>query len=66
MNDISAVVDAIEVGNNMMRLVATEKGTKSIQLWSSLSKEWRTMYRHKVDREWAEWKKLSKRLEDRV
>ena len=45
-----------------MRLV-TMKGSVSgkqyIQLWSSLSKEWKIMYRYNVEDEWSNWKKYA-------
>ena len=45
-----------------LRLV-TMKGSNSgkqyIQLWSSLSKEWKIMYRYNVEDEWSKWKKYA-------
>jgi len=58
-------VEEITFGNNKMRLVESEKGNQYIQTWSSLSKDWSTMYRYNIEESWESWKKLAKRLKNR-
>lgn len=53
------VIGDIAIGDTKLRLVATEKGRQYIQLWSSLSKQWKVMYRYKVEENWNLWKKLA-------
>lgn len=52
------VVEEIEWGKGMkMRLCQThKKKNKLIQIWSSISKSWKTMYRYEVDSNWKWWK----------
>lgn len=54
------IIDEIEWGKNncmKMRLTQThKKKSRTIQKWSSLSKDWITMYRYKVDENWKWWK----------
>ena len=39
-----------------LRLEESERGTKVIRHWSSLSKQWNVMYRYKVEENWEKWK----------
>ena len=52
------IVDEIKWGKGMhMRLVEShKKKTQSVQIWSSLSGQWKTMYRYKVEGKWKWWK----------
>ena len=60
------VIDIIDIGDGtMLRLSKPEGGGKRIELWSSMSKSWKTMYRYNVDDSWASWKKLSSNIEQR-
>jgi len=65
------IIDEIEWGIDMkMRLIETHrKKNQSVQIWSSLSKQWNTMYRYKVEEKWKWWKNYAelyiKRCEDK-
>lgn len=60
------VVEEINFGDTKLRLVKTEKGTQYIKLWSSLSKQWNTMYRYDVEENWLKWKKLCQRTRSKT
>jgi len=52
------VLEEIAYGDTKKRLVSSPSGKSSyIQLWSSLSKEWRTTSRHNIEENWLKWKK---------
>ena len=54
------ILDELKFGDGKgtnLRLEENEKGRKRITLWSSLSSEWRPMYRYDVDNSWEKWKK---------
>jgi len=56
------VLEKIEWGKGMkMRLCQTQvKKNKLIQIWSPLSKSWKTMYRYEIDDNWKWWKNNAK------
>lgn len=59
------VVEELDFGINMrMRLIESHRGKQSIQIWSSISNAWSTMYRYNVQAEWAKWKIMAARLND--
>jgi hypothetical protein len=45
-----------------LRLEESERGTKVIRHWSTLSKQWNVMYRYNVEENWEKWKRLSCRF----
>lgn len=50
-------LEELVFGDTKMRLVASPSGKSTyIQLWSSLSKCWRTSYRYEVEKNWNWWK----------
>lgn len=54
------IVSEIEYGDNKRRLIETYHNKKRyIQLWSSLSKEWRTVVSYNVEEEWEGWKRFA-------
>lgn len=55
-------VEELNIGDTKFRLVESEKGNQYIQSWSSLSKDWNTMYRYNIEESWKSWKKLAKRI----
>lgn len=61
------LIDEIKIGKKSapgihMQLLESLKGKRYIKLWSTLSKEWRTMYRYDVDENWIKWKKTAERI----
>jgi hypothetical protein len=62
----TSVVEEINFGDTKLRLVETAKGKQSIKLWSSLSKQWNTMYRYDVEENWLKWKKLCQRIRSKT
>ena len=58
------VIDELKFGDpdipgTWLRLEESERGTKVIRHWSSLSKQWNVMYRYEIDEAWTTWKKLA-------
>lgn len=55
------IIEEVEYGDNKRRLIQSHsnKQIRYIQLWSSLSKEWRTVVRYNVDEEWEGWKRFA-------
>lgn len=56
------ILEELTLGNVYMRLVTpTGKMVPYIQLWSSLSKQWGTLYRNRkdIDYIWSDWKKYA-------
>lgn len=54
------IIDTLSIGTGTeMRLVQTERGSRRIESWSSLSKQWNVMYRYNVDDAWQRWKKTA-------
>lgn len=57
-------LDEIKIGNPKkpgmwLRLVESHGSKKRyIQLWSTLSKQWRTMYSYNVMENWSAWKRI--------
>ena len=57
-------LDEIKIGapkkpGMWLRLVESHGSKKRyIQLWSTLSKQWRTMYAHNVMENWSAWKRI--------
>lgn len=56
------VVEELTVGDTKYRLVETESGRQSVELWSSLSKQWRVMYRYDVERQWENTKRINEKV----
>lgn len=56
------VVEELTVGDTKYRLVETESGRQFVELWSSLSKQWRVMYRYDVERQWKNTKRINKKV----
>lgn len=51
------VIEEITHGDTKWRLIESHHTKKrSIQLWSSLSKQWNTTYRYNVPENWEWWK----------
>jgi hypothetical protein len=51
-------VDSITFGDTKYRLMESEKGTRVIELYSSLSKKWNVSVRYNVDEQWNKMKTL--------
>lgn len=52
-----STVEELQIGDTKMRLLQSRKGKFIVQLWSSLSNQWRTMYREKdAHDQWLSWK----------
>ena len=58
-------IDRIRFGDTEYRLAETENGTRVIQLWSSLSKQWVTSSRRDIDSKWNKLKVFYAGLEVR-
>ena len=53
------ILDEVKIGTGThLRLVQATNGKKRIETWSSLSKQWNTMYRYGVDDAWLSWKRV--------
>lgn len=51
------ILDEATIGETKFRLVENIRSKKQyIQLWSSLSKEWKVTYRTNVESSWKWWK----------
>jgi hypothetical protein len=51
------VVDELVIGDCKWRLIESHINKKrTIQSWSTLSKQWNTVYRYKVPEHWEWWK----------
>lgn len=64
------IIEEIRIGDTQLRLCSSLSGKSIfIQLWSSLSSKWNTMYRYNVEIEWDKWKRYaslySKKQKDR-
>ena len=60
------VLDEVNIGlGTQLRLVQTSGGSKRIELWSPLSKQWNAMYRYGVEDAWDGWKRLASDLDSR-
>lgn len=60
------VLEESSCGNTRFRLIETDYGSKQIQLWSSLSKDWRMFGRGNVDERWKVQSELNKLIEKRI
>jgi len=51
-------VDSITFGDTKYRLMESEKGTRVIELYSTLTKKWNVVSRHNVTERWNKMKVL--------
>lgn len=56
------ILDELSIGDTKMQLCQTFSGkTTVIRIWSSLSKQWKVLYRcGDIEEIWKKWKKLAK------
>ena len=60
------VLDEASIGDTKYRLVQAHGGkSKTIQLWSSLSKQWNVSRRYNVAEEWQKIKRYSQKKVDK-
>lgn len=58
---IETIVIGPAFGGTYLQLVAERTSQKEyIRLWSSLSKQWKIMYRYNVTESWRKWKRTEK------
>ena len=60
------IVETDTIGNVKYRLVEDDTGRQRIQLWSSVSKQWRVMYRYGVEQKWQDLKTLHEQIRTRI
>ena len=60
------VLDTSTIGDCYYRLVETDLGHKRIETWSSLSQQWKKIYRARdMQAKWDELKAFHKKIEER-
>ena len=59
-------VETDTIGNVKYRLVEDDTGRQRIQLWSSVSKQWRVMYRYSVQEVWDKLKVRHEQIRTRI